>query len=96
VVALGHNEETEETYAAVLLNAEFALTKLWANSQLRFNPFLKHWVDAVQRCEPLIQLAFTRHDVPLSKWWALVQTARMELIKGALGIQVCLLLLVLV
>ena len=86
-----------ETYAAVLLNTEFILIERNASNDLRYNPFLRHWVEVVVQIQPLVLKVLTGEEIPgVSKtpeWWAKAQAARLLLIKWALGLTVRLYLL---
>jgi hypothetical protein len=97
--ALNGAPHAEETYAAVLLNAEFLLIRLnpvLAEEDRCYNPFLRHWVNVVLRCQPpvLKALGSTRNpnssdgEVPtVPDWWAAAQAARLQVIKCGLGLE---------
>src|SRR3954471_15344822 len=93
--ALNGAPHAEETYAAVLLNAEFLLISLnpsHSDEELRYNPFLRHWANVIMRCQPPVLKAMGAATDPegrddgiptVPEWWATAQAARLELLKGA-------------
>jgi hypothetical protein len=64
-------------------------------NELRYNPFLKHWVEVVVRIQPLVLKVLRGEEIPgivkIPDWWAKAQAARLLLIKWALGLTVRLL-----
>jgi hypothetical protein len=98
--ALNGSPHAEETYAAVLINAEFLLVSLNAvidEEDRRYNPFLRHWASVVMRCQPAVLRAAGGASDPnpsdgeapaVPEWWATAHAARLKLIKCAFGILV--------
>jgi hypothetical protein len=60
------------------------------HTDIKHNPFLSHWVDVVERIQPVVRANKTSPSTP--KWWLEAQGARLLLIKSALGLEVSRLL----
>jgi hypothetical protein len=100
ILALNGAPHADQTYAAVLLNAEFLLISLnpiHNEEEMRYNPFLRHWANVVMRCQAPVLKALggiSDPNIPdeevsaVPEWWATAQAARLELIKCAFGILV--------
>ncbi|KAF1359618.1 hypothetical protein EJ07DRAFT_77549, partial [Lizonia empirigonia] len=69
---------------AAIINSEYRLWKLNADTPLRHNPFLSHWVEAIQRLEAdgtAHRGQATTRDVSAED----IAATRLEMIKGMLG-----------
>lgn len=76
---------------ALMLNCEYQLAALNSATPMRYNPFLSHWVEAIQRWELQPWLRAPAKSQPLKTddifsslaWWH-IQEARIEVIKQIL------------
>jgi hypothetical protein len=59
----GVHEEASGRILAILLNCEYGLWRLHSDIPLRNNPFLSHWVEAVQRLDKPDSQQGTRDDL---------------------------------
>ncbi|KAJ4366756.1 hypothetical protein N0V95_000085 [Ascochyta clinopodiicola] len=73
-----------KTLAAVL-NSEYRLWKLNAETPLRHNPFLSHWVEAIQRLERDSTQTQPAKATALDISAEDISATRLEMIKGMLG-----------
>jgi hypothetical protein len=64
--------------------------RIFEHVKLEYNPLLKHWVDAIIRCQPVLEAADGEQGPPYGypDWWLGAQRARMEIIKDALRLTV--------
>ncbi|KAF1951227.1 hypothetical protein CC80DRAFT_425074 [Byssothecium circinans] len=67
---------------SILVNCEYSLFALNQSTPLRNNPFLSHWVEAIQRLEQPVTERTTRSDEAIVS--SNVHTVRAELIKSLL------------
>ncbi|UPX17253.1 uncharacterized protein EKO05_0007619 [Ascochyta rabiei] len=67
---------------AAVINSEYRLWKLNAETPLRLNPFLSHWVEAIQRLQgDATKTQATALDISTED----ISATRLEMIKGMLG-----------
>lgn len=89
---LEHNgaANAEDVYAAIVLSAEYTLARCSpsAGPELKYNPFLKHWVELVERLQAIVCRSPLERLGLVPDWWSDTQRARLEIAKHVLGLTV--------